>query len=297
MDMSTSDPYGPWNEPWEANLLKAGPGRSGTWIGHIVPGSCFFGFAFFMLMLSLKRARSLNPGQTFADAHIPEKDPNMLRKVGTAMIIATTLGLIYEEGGEILHGKDKGFHPRSHQAMYFSYMVMGYIGILESRKKLPTDSGRMALVICQLIQGIVWCEHAEAKFLQSDKRVHYYLSFICFAGAAIQAYSVKNTSSTVAYIAGWMAIVLQGTWMFNVGFYACCIEMHLHMVGTWFVYHLIVLLFIVGVTTAYLGPDFPDDNRDSSGMSGYKFGPLNAEYGEDEEEHDTSNSRNSLRTY
>ena len=123
-----------------------------------------------MLMLALKRSRSLAPGQSFCETFVPEKNIGLLRKLSVVILILTTVGILFEGlGGCVTDygGKPEGFacffHQSSHMVLYLTFAAVAGILLLEASSYLPLDSGRAALSLTLVLNYVLWHEHSLMK--------------------------------------------------------------------------------------------------------------------------------------
>ena len=232
-------------------------GGSGTFLGHALPASFFFGFGCFFLGLTFKRCRELvrttssssncdagastsgtgtnasSSGGTpklFCDVHIPERNTVLLGRTSAILMVGTTLGMFYEAMGGYLDGIGM-FHQLAHMALYLCFFFVGAVTWLESRHSVPPDSSRVALSFAFFLQYILWNEHGLMKEDRSDARVHILQGQINLAASITFAYSVYNPRSLLAYVSGWALMTLNALWMLTAGLTVCCVDLMLHTVG------------------------------------------------------------------
>ena len=216
-------------------------GGSGTFQGHAIPASFFFGFGCFFLGLTFKRCRELvqssttsNSGgggaKSFCDVHVPERNTVLLSWTSIILMVGTTLGMFYEALGGYLGGIGL-FHQLAHQALYLCFFFVGAVTWLESRWSVPPDSSRVALSFAFFLQCILWNEHGLMKEDKSDARVHLLQAQVNLVASFAFGYSVYNPKSLLAYVSGWALMTLNALWMFTAGLTVCCVDLMLHTVG------------------------------------------------------------------
>lgn len=229
-----------------------------------------FGFGMFVLLLALRRARNLPPGKSFAEMHIPERDPIVLRRVSITILIATFFGLAQEIIGGI-QNSGRPFSQLAHEVVYFGFFMVGVCGLLESTGRLPPDSHRAALVLAFWGSGLIWHTHGVMKQLPVDQSLHILLAYVNYADAAVVAYSMRFTDSINAFVGGWALMILQATWLLTCGVYECCWDYSMHQVTAFLSGQcMLILLFIVLVFAAF-GPK-PSKQDDPEFRQG--FSPL-----------------------
>lgn len=253
-------------------IFTALPGRDGAFFGHFIPAFFYFCFSTFFLLLSLKRAirlrllennnkQSPSPTQqqqstSFAELHIPEQNCFLLLCMSLILVGTTSVGLLEEIGTQIY---DPGFHPLTHQAVYISFMIVGLIGILESRQFLPADSIRMVMTIAFIGQAMMFADHAKEKVTKTDESLHMYVSYVSWANAIMLMYSIHDPTSVRAYVASWALMLLQSTWFTTVALYASFINMEAQFVGTWLSLQAMIIVLLIGVTIGYCLPVNPNN--------------------------------------
>ena len=217
-------------------------GGSGTFQGHAIPASFFFGFGCFFLGLTFKRCRGLvlqessatssgdGGGKSFCDKHIPERNTVLLSWTSIILLIITSIGMIYEAGGGYRDGIGL-FHQLAHLTLYLCFFFVGAVTWLESRGSVPPDSSRVALSFAFFLQYILWNEHGLMKDDMSDARVHLLQAQVNLVASFSFGYSVYNPKSLLAYVSGWALMTLNALWMFTAGLSICCVDLILHTVG------------------------------------------------------------------
>ena len=240
------------SRPW---FLRTIPGRTGSFIGHAIAGILIGGLGAILLLLSLYRARNLPPNKSFAEQHIPERDPWYLRLLGLVIMIGVPIGMIYD-----ILDKEDGYDPTAltHCTIYACFFGVGVCAFYESKGRLPPDSHRKAMVFAWIIEGMIWTNHHGS--LPPDVSLHILLGYINFAGAAIVTYSIYNTTSVAPYLAGWGLLVMQGAWLVTIGLYECCINITAHEVINYFALYLVFIFLTVVLTTVHLGPGYEPSN-------------------------------------
>jgi hypothetical protein len=224
------------------------------------------------LLLMLKRARSVPQGQTFTGLHVPERCPMILRQFGIFLMVATGIGIVVEvTGGVITFGQP--FNQLSHETLYFSFLLVGLCGLMESKGRLPLDTHRGAMVVAFISSYLMWHSHGTMKILMADQEIHILLSYINLSSAAVVAYSMRFTDSAIAYVSSYALMFLQGTWILTAGFYECYLALQCSMVA-------LAVILAVG----YCGPSASEQDDPSYRSN---FSPLKtmADDGEEYSEH------------
>eukprot|EP00568_Trieres_chinensis_P008436 CAMPEP_0183293464 /NCGR_PEP_ID=MMETSP0160_2-20130417/2141_1 /TAXON_ID=2839 ORGANISM="Odontella Sinensis, Strain Grunow 1884" /NCGR_SAMPLE_ID=MMETSP0160_2 /ASSEMBLY_ACC=CAM_ASM_000250 /LENGTH=279 /DNA_ID=CAMNT_0025454585 /DNA_START=60 /DNA_END=899 /DNA_ORIENTATION=+ len=249
-------------------------GQSGDFKGHAIPAFFFFGFGTFFLVLSLLRSQSLPPGRTLCDIHVPERNFGLIRAVSFVLVVATTLGFIYEGVGGCITTVDIPWpgcfsHQATHQILYLSFGFVGIVGLLESFKRFPADSSRMALSLALLLEYVLWNEHALMKKDDTDRRVHMLQAQVCLVSSVVFAFSVYSPKSSVAYVAGWATLVLQSMWLLTGGVNADYKKLEMHMIAAYLCGEVLLLGFVIVVVAACCGGN-SEAERDNSIQNGSK---------------------------
>lgn len=233
--------------------MEGGTGQSGTFQGHAIPASFFFCFGAFFLFLSLRRARSLPPGASFVETHVPEKNMSLVRKMSVILTVCTALGGVYEGiGGVIATGNF--FNQAAHQTLYTSYFFVGVVMMLESGRRLPADSSRCALALALFLEYVLWYDHAIMKSEGTDRRMHVIMALICLGGSVVIAASVCRPANVTAYIGGWGMLVLQSFWLITAGINAGFREIHRHDIGVLLCLEVLVVVSLILFGFACYGP-------------------------------------------
>ena len=226
----------------------------GRFVGHLLPGSIFIGFASFFLLLALKRGRNLPPNnnKTFCELHVPERDRKILRSFGNTIMCLTAVGMIVEAtGGVITFGNP--FFQLMHIEMYFSFFAVGMISVLESKRLVPPDTVRLALGIVTLLSGLIAYGHAAMKTTMAGQETHFIWCYQYFVTGATFLYSVKYPSSLFGYILGYSMLLLLGVWTITLASQICCFEYTAHFVPTVYGMETVALLgSIVAVAVIFL---------------------------------------------
>eukprot|EP00566_Odontella_aurita_P017592 CAMPEP_0113599504 /NCGR_PEP_ID=MMETSP0015_2-20120614/42181_1 /TAXON_ID=2838 /ORGANISM="Odontella" /LENGTH=273 /DNA_ID=CAMNT_0000507643 /DNA_START=169 /DNA_END=990 /DNA_ORIENTATION=+ /assembly_acc=CAM_ASM_000160 len=228
-------------------------GQTGSFQGHAIPASFFFCFGVFFLVLTLRRARSLPPGASFAEAHIPEKNMPMVHKLSVILIVCTALGGVYEGIGGIINAGNF-FNQVGHETLYTMYFFVGVVMLLESGQRLPADSSRSALSLALFLEYVLWYDHAIMKNDGTDRHIHVIMALICLAGSVVTAGSVCKPSSVAAYVGGWGMMVLQSFWLITAGINAEFYAIHRHDIGVLLCLEILAIVSIVILGFVCCGP-------------------------------------------
>jgi hypothetical protein len=252
-------------------------------MGHLIAAVFFMGLSLCLLLLMLKRARSVPQGQTFTGLHIPERCPMILSQFGILLMVGTGIGIFFEAyGGVLAFGKP--FYQLSHETTYFSFFLVGLCAFMESRGRLPLDSHRGAMVVAFISSYLMWHSHGTMKLLMADQELHILLSYINLSNAAVVAYSMRFTDSAIAYVSSYALMFLQGAWILTAGFYECCYDFPMHAIATYLALQCSILALAVILAVGFCGPSASEQDDPSYRSS---FSPLKtmADDGEEYGEH------------
>ncbi|CAB9498518.1 expressed unknown protein [Seminavis robusta] len=241
-----------WAEevPW---FYRTMPGRTGNFVGHAIPASFFLGFSVFILLLSLKRARALGQ-QSFSQVHIPECNPLVLGRLGIGGMIVTVIGITEEMSSAYL-AFGNPLQQLAHLTLYFSFFLVCLCAFLETKGRLPPDTHRAALIMAFVSSYLMWHSHGTMKKLMADQIMHILLSYINLSNAAIVAYSMRFTDSTMAFIGGYALLVLQSFWLFTAGLYESCFNLPMHEIATYLAVESLLVFMVIVVVFAMFGPE------------------------------------------
>jgi VanZ family protein len=262
--------------------------KTGTTIGHVLASSFFLGIGGWYLLLNLHRAKNLRPGQSFCDLYVPERDPNVYRIFALAVGFATVVGAMSEGMGGVVTFRDF-FFQLLHEALYLSFGFAGLVAYLESKRRVPMDSTRVAMVIALLLFYIMMSAHAAMKPGSIDGSLHTMLAKTCLVNALVGMYSIWNPKSVFAFVLNCTLPVMIGVWMTTLGFYVCCFDVPLHWVETIFCLQLLGVFTVMLIIVVIVLP--PRDESEWQAGPGaieeerYKYNTLSAM--EDAREDDT----------
>jgi hypothetical protein len=173
--------------------------RTGTPAAHLWPALFFLGFGVFLLLLDLRRAKTLLPGQCFCDVYVPERDPKVLRSTGYVLTLVTVVGILFEGlSGYVMIGNF--FLQLLHETIYLCFAFVGVVNYLESKKLLPPDSNRVSMVIALLLFYLMMRAHAAMSPGPVDGAMHTVLANLCLAFASIATYSICHPKSPAAFV-------------------------------------------------------------------------------------------------
>ena len=223
--------------------------KTGYFSGHAVAATGFVAFGVFFLGLTLKRARSLPRGASFAEEHIPEKNPMLLIRGGLVLIPVTLFGVCFEAPGW-----DNIIAPLTHISLYLCFMMVGFTALLEGMKRIPQDSVRIAIVITMMLNYVLWNEHANMKEVTADIRLHKLLAQLCLVAAAIVAYSIKYPENVIVYVMQPGICILMGLWLYTGGVYAAFIDIPAGMIGILLVWEALLIVGVILLGAAFLVP-------------------------------------------
>jgi hypothetical protein len=247
-----------------------GEARTGTAVGHSWPAFFFLGFGVFHLLLDLRRAKALRPGQSFCNVYVPERDPKVLRITGFVLTLVTVVGVFWEGmGGYLMFGKF--FHQLLHETIYVCFAFVGVVNYLESKKLLPPDSNRVSMVIALLLFNLMMRPHAAMKPGPVDQAMHAMLANLCLGFASIGTYSICNPKSPAACVFTHFMLIVMGVWLFTMALFIHGVAIPLHLVETIFVLEALVLLFVIVFIAAIALPrgnehgSLPSDGGDKKG--------------------------------
>jgi len=235
------------------NLTYQRSGRSGGSTGHLLPAAVLIGCSTFLLLLTLKRARSLPRGMSFQEAHIPEKNQHLMFWLGVVVAASTGFMLCTETYYQIIV---PAYHPLTHHVLYLSYILVGFVAILESKKRLPPDSHRRCLSLTLGVQFMIFLDHGMCKETPTDSKMHIMLAMIDLVGCTVVAFSVASPSSMEAYVASWVCLFLQGTWFVTLALYSGFMDISVERVCTYLGIQILIVTTTVVVVVAGLCPNY-----------------------------------------
>jgi hypothetical protein len=207
----------------------------------------------------------------------------ILRQFGIFLMVATGIGIVVEvTGGVITFGQP--FNQLSHETLYFSFLLVGLCGLMESKGRLPLDTHRGAMVVAFISSYLMWHSHGTMKILMADQEIHILLSYINLSSAAVVAYSMRFTDSAIAYVSSYALMFLQGTWILTAGFYECCYDFPMHAIATYLALQCSMVALAVILAVGYCGPSASEQDDPSYRSN---FSPLKtmADDGEEYGEH------------
>jgi len=214
-------------------------------------------FAFFggvQLLVALQRCRNLPPGKSFAELHIPERNPVFLKTMSYVVMIATSVGIVFEGMGGLLY-MGNFFTQLAHITLYFSYFIVGVCGYFESQGRLAPDTHRAAFVMALIAGFLMWYSHGTMKKLLADQSVHELLGYVNLVNAGVVAYSMRYTDSVFAFLGGFAMLVLQSIWLITAGFYECCYDLPAHEIATYLALQSLIVFLIIALVVAFYGPE------------------------------------------
>lgn len=189
---------------------------------HTIPGVLFALWGLFVLLFSLYWARKLNPGQSFCELHVPERNYKLMNKLSLAaftvfLIVLFRLPIYHctiSISGDYLQCF---FHNWEHTAMYSSYGLICLVALLECKGRLPIDSARRALSLCHFLNYIIVNDHAMMKPKAIDRDTHELWAQVELVSSIVVAYSVYNPFDIFSYLSIWGMFVLKGIWVVTTG--------------------------------------------------------------------------------
>lgn len=247
-------------------------------VGHGVPAAFYFGFGSFFLGLTLKRCRDIDAasiksadGRRLAYHEVyPAEKPEILRRGGIILMTCCTIGFLVESLGGVQAGYGF-FFQGVHEVMYLSYLFVGAICHLESKKKIFPNAVRYAIALTFLTQFIIWHEHAMMKKDMASLRLHMLQAYINGAAFVAWAYSAYNPKSLFALVTGFALMAFNGTWLLTEGVSEYCWTVSMHMVGPVFVMEILAIVSIIIACTVFLleprREEWDEDNKDFSILS------------------------------
>ncbi|CAB9497563.1 expressed unknown protein [Seminavis robusta] len=131
---------------------------------------------------------------------------------------------------------------------WFCFFCVGVVSLLEAQRKLPPDSYRQYLALALFLSFATLHDHAVEKHVKTIVKFHLYVAYIHLANAMVLAYSAKHPENIVAYIAGWALLLIQGLWLYLIGFYFCCVDVKSFRIGSYS--SLLVLLVTLTITVS-----------------------------------------------
>lgn len=231
-------------------------GESGDFQGHAFPALFFLGVGIFFLLLSLKRSRSLPPGESFCAHYVPEKNTSLMRGLAVIILVILTFGLVYEGVGGCVPKRYHNciFRHSEHVMLYIVYGFVSPVMLLEASSLVPPDCSRASLALGLLLAYVLWNEHALMKSDPTDNRIHALMANLCLVSAAVFAFSVFRPRNLAAYIAGWGMLVVKALWLIAAGVNSDFQKISIHAVGPLFCLDVVfVTLSIVFVGAAFFG--------------------------------------------
>jgi Family of unknown function (DUF716) len=112
---------------------------------------------------------------------------------------------------------DSFFHYLGHLATFFSFLVAGIVGILESCRLVPIDTFRKLGGLSFFLVYMIFRDHAQFQpGAMGD--AHALLAQINLATAVSIAYSVMVPSNLEADVAVYVLILLQGIWVWTMSY-------------------------------------------------------------------------------
>mmetsp|Transcript_11188 Transcript_11188/g.17298 ORF Transcript_11188/g.17298 Transcript_11188/m.17298 type:complete len:268 (+) Transcript_11188:110-913(+) len=240
------------------------PHGSGSFIGHVIPAAFFFAYGAFILGLILKRSRSLPPGVTYCEMHVPERNATLLWRMGIVLVVLTLCGVVVEAIGGILAGLGVA-HQLGHESFYFCYTFVGLVLVLESFGKLPPDSGRKALCLAFFLQYLGWTEHGLMKSDMADQRIHLLQAQISLCTTLAVGYSVYNPKSIEAFVLSFAFFILVATWLFTAGCNAEFVNISRHLVGPYLSLQVLAIALVITICAAFFSGSQLEQNAQSAG--------------------------------
>lgn len=230
-------------------------GESGNFQGHAFPALFFLAVGIFFLLLSLKRSRSLPPGEFFCAHYVPEKNTSLMRRLAVILLVILTFGILYEGVGGCVPKRYHNciFRHSEHVMLYLVYGFVSPVMLLEASGRVPPDSSRATLALGLLLAYVLWNEHALLKDDPTDNRVHALLANLCLAMAAVFAFSVFRPRNLAAYIAGWGMFVLKALWLFSAAVNSDFQKINIHAVGPLLCLEAVLVTLSIVFVGAFFG--------------------------------------------
>jgi hypothetical protein len=224
----------------------------GTLLPHGLVGTVYLIVGVFLLDLTRKRAQGLN-GRKFSDLYIPEQSPLILKRVSSFLVAGTVIGTAVEIIGGYFFCDHRPFFYLIHQTLYLGFFLAGVVLWLESKGRLPRDSGRSAVAMAFALGSILWYDHSMAKQDEVDRKIHSLLALLNAADAFSLAYSIQNPTCMLAYLASFALLICQALWMYTVGLHSCCLEYAADRVIAYFGLQVLAVFGMVVVVAAANG--------------------------------------------
>ena len=251
--------------------------ESGNFVGHAVPGTVFLVVGVVLLLQSLRRARTLQPGQSFCETFVPEKDFNFLRTGAIVVIVLCSCGILLEGLGACIDpdpdlpgfGQGCFFYQFAHEVLYLIYGCAGVVALIEIRGLVPLDTWRAMLSISTLMGYLLWQGHAMMKTDMTDRSVHMLMANLTLAQAATIAFSVYNPRSFFAFIVSQGMFVMKAAWLFTAGVNAEFIVIDPHRVGPLFAFECVLVAMIIIVVGALYGQPSTSENAGVASQTEY----------------------------
>mmetsp|Transcript_12031 Transcript_12031/g.15184 ORF Transcript_12031/g.15184 Transcript_12031/m.15184 type:complete len:266 (-) Transcript_12031:415-1212(-) len=230
----------------------------GTFQGHVLPAAFFIGFSALFLCHTLYQAYHLPPGACLSD-HVLDRKPSQFRKIAIFGLVATVIGILYEGLNGLFdisgdHGSNF-FANITHEVLYIAFSFVTMIMIMESNRRVPQNSTRLALCVAFLVEYILWYGHALMKY-GANLKVHVLLAQTCLVSSVVFLVAATYPKSVTAYVAGLCLMLLQGTWLIQAGINELDgHDLNMHQVDSFFCLHILAIAFVVSIATACVYTD------------------------------------------
>ena len=226
----------------------------GTFLGHFLAGSIYISFGMFFLCLSLSRARSLRPGESFVKLYVPERNKQLLTRLAALFISLLCVGIVAEGSGYCIDTRLESyscfFHQSFHQTVYLMHAMIGLVAFFEAKGRLPPDSWRAMFALTNFCAGLMFTEHSSMKKHLAEEHSHRLLALACFISAAVLTVSVLKPEQLVLYISGYGLCIVKGLWYYTAG-----LKPPVHLVATFFALEvMLVSVSIVVITALFVAP-------------------------------------------
>jgi len=176
----------------------------GSSIGHVIPGVALYGWAWFLLVMTLLVHRNVWSLSTAL------KLGALIQLVGSSIAVGQEL-----IGGFSIHDP---FHNKDHLTLHSSYFFSGLTFLLEARGRLPRESWRLAQSYVNFSIALLLYVHSTMQAMEEHHPIegftHWLLSiatfatsFAHFAGWAVQSFRLSGLYIGVAFL------MLQGIWL------------------------------------------------------------------------------------
>ncbi|XP_046384360.1 transmembrane protein 45B-like [Ischnura elegans] len=198
----------------------------GTFLGHVVPGTFFIGFALWWIYSIFRRYFIANKfhhngiegyrNTISYPCHVNSRSVNI---EGYLKVICTTIGIIGETATAFEDGHWAHLGNGQHITMFAFFGISGVVDLIAMKKDkvLPANSGYAVGFLAFAAEGFLFYNHLHGR-THMDVQVHMML-FCAIVGCAVSAvFEAYLKNSVIAALSRAYFTLLQGTWFYQVGF-------------------------------------------------------------------------------